>query len=103
MFARLTIFEDLDLSLERQFLDWASTEGLRFSRELPGYQGLLTLIDREHRRLVGLGLYDSAENLEASHEIMDGAPPDSMPEAFKRALPRRSFVGLFEVVERDGV
>ena len=73
----------------------------RLSRQLTGYVGSVTLIDREHRRVVGLGLYDSLENLHRSDAILDGPPPDSMPEEMRRSP--RTFVGLFEVIERDGV
>jgi hypothetical protein len=101
MFARLTMFEDIDLSAEPAAREWERTEGVRLSRQLPGYLGSVTLIDREHRRVALLGLYDSLDNLRRSDEILDGPPPDSMPEPVKRA--RRAFVGLFEVIERDGV
>ena len=46
MFARVTIFDDVDLTLEREALAWSTTAGLRISHALPGYKGLLTLIDR---------------------------------------------------------
>lgn len=62
----------------------------------------MTLVERGNRRVVGLGLYDSSENLRA-HEIMNGPPPASMPEVMKQSRSRQSFVGLFEVVERDGI
>lgn len=62
MYARVTMFEDLDLAMSEKFMAWAKEDGLRLSRQLPGYQGLLTLVDRENRRLVGIGLYDTREN-----------------------------------------
>ncbi len=54
-FARVTIFDEVDLSLEKEALEWISTEELRILRALPGYQGLLTLLDHDNRRLVGIG------------------------------------------------
>ena len=101
MYARLTMFDDIDLATEPIAREWARTEGVRLSRRLPGYLGSATLIDRENRRVALLGLYDSLENLHRSNELLDGPPPDSMPEEMKRSP--RSFVGLFEVIERDGV
>jgi hypothetical protein len=103
MHARLSIYENLELEHEDAWRSWTSTEGLKLSRALPGYQGLLTFIDRENRRLVGVGFYDSEENLRKSDEIMDAQVPDSLPEELMQVLPERSFVGLFEVIERDGV
>lgn len=102
MFARLSIFEDLDLSGFHTTSEWMAAEGLRLSRELPGYQGQMTLVDRDGRRLVGIGLYDNEENMRKANEIMNGPPPESMPEELKKELPKRSFVGLFEVIGRDG-
>lgn len=101
MYARLTMFDDVDLAAEPVASEWVRTEGTRLSRQLPGYLGSVTLIDREHRRVVGLGLYDSLENLQRSDAILDGPPPDSMPEEMRRSP--RTFVGLFEVIERDGL
>ena len=63
----------------------------------------MTLIDRENSRMVGLGLYDSEENARKADEIMDQGPPESMPEELRRSVPKRTFVGLFEVAQRDGV
>lgn len=103
MHARLSIFENLDLEHEDAWRRWMGTEGLRLSRGLPGYEGLLTFVDRENRRLVGIGFYDSEENLRKADEILNGPLPDSMPEELRRSLPARSFVGLFEVIERDGI
>ena len=103
MFARLSIFDDVDLSLEEQAREWMTTEGLRLSRALPGYQGLMTLIDRDSRRVVGIGLYDNEENARQADELLNQAPPESLPEELRRALPARSFVGLFDVVEREGI
>ena len=102
MFARVTIFDNLDLSLEREALEWASTEGVRISRALPGYQGLLTLVDRDERRLVGIGFYDSAESARQAEELLGQVLPESVPEDLRRALPMKSYAGVFEVIERDG-
>ena len=101
MYARLTMFDDIDLAVEPVARAWVRTEWTRLSRQLPGYLGSVTLLDRENRRVVGLGLYDSLENLRQSNEILDGPPPASMPEEMRRSP--RTYVGLFEVIERDGV
>ena len=103
MFARVTIFDDVDLDLEQEALAWASTQGFRISRALPGYQGLLTLVDRDARRLVGIGFYDSADDARQADSLLRQVPPESIPEDLRRALPEQSRVGVFEVIERDGV
>lgn len=103
MYARVTIFEDVDLSLEREALAWSQTEGLRISRALPGYQGLLTLVDRADRRLLGIGFYESADNARQVDRLFPEMLAESIPEELRQALPTQSSVGIFEVVERDGL
>jgi hypothetical protein len=103
VYARVTIFDDVDLSLEREALAWAQTEGLRISKALPGYQGLLTLVDRADRRLVGIGFYATAEDARQVDSLFPETLAESLPEELRRALPTQSSVGVFEVVERDGL
>jgi hypothetical protein len=103
VFARVTIFDDVDLTLEREALAWSSTAGLRIAHALPGYKGLLTLIDRRDRRLVGIGFYDTADDANRAGDLLEQVPPESMPDELRRALPTQRSVGVFEVVERDGI
>ena len=50
MFARLSIYENVDLDLADQVKQWM--EGLETDpfRELPGYRGSMTLVDRDNAR-----------------------------------------------------
>lgn len=34
--------------------------------------------------------------------MMDAGPPESMPEELRNAIPKRTFAGVFEVVDTDG-
>ena len=60
MFARLSIYENVDLDLAdkvKQFMETLETDPFG---ELPGYSGSMTLVDRDNARLVGIGFYASA-------------------------------------------
>ena len=60
MFARLTMYENVDLDLAdrvKQFMETSQTDPFG---ELPGYRGSMTLVDRDNARLVGIGFYASA-------------------------------------------
>ena len=92
LFARMTIFDNIDLSLERRRSS-ASTEGLRNLEGAPGCQGLLTLVDRDDRRLDGIGFYDSAESARRAEELLGHVLPESDLEDLGRALPRRATPG----------
>ena len=71
MFARLTIYENVDLDLTAQVQQWfQALENDRF-RELPGYRGSMTLVDRANARLVGIAFYGSAGQAQQA----DVAPP----------------------------
>jgi hypothetical protein len=103
VFVRLTIYDDVDLGLEMEALEWASTQGRGMSSALPGYQGLLTLVDRDDRRILGISFYESEEDARRADGLLRGVLPESLPEELRRALPTRSYVGVLEVVERDGL
>jgi hypothetical protein len=102
MFARLTVYDDIDLDL------FAEVHQLMEAQEddpfagLPGYRGSMTLLDRDSARLVGIGLYDSAED---AHGVTAriSAIIEKAPEPARRALatPPAS-IGVYEIVQRDG-
>ena len=57
MFARLSIYENVDVDLAdriKRFMDTLETDPFG---ELPGYRGSMTLLDRDNARLVGIGFY----------------------------------------------
>lgn len=50
VYARVTIFDDVEPRLQEETWNWVQSEGRRLERELPGCQGVLTLVDAENRR-----------------------------------------------------
>jgi hypothetical protein len=105
MFARLSIYENVDLDLADQVGQWF--EGLENGpfRDLPGYHGSMTLVDRDNARLVGIGFYASAGHAQEAGtlttELYEQAR-DQVPEAIRPALEGRpDSVGVYEVVQRD--
>ena len=93
MFARLSIYENVDLNLTDQVKQWM--EGLEtdpFS-DLPGYRGSMTLIDRDNARLVGIGFYASAGQAQEADALLTTtwyeAAADQVPEPIRPALEMR--------------
>lgn len=106
MFARLTMFENVDLDLAdrvKQFVETLQTDPFG---ELPGYRGSMTLVDRDNARLVGIGFYESAGHAEEADALLTttwySAVADRVPDAIRPALEMRpDTVGLYEIVQRD--
>ena len=105
MFARLSIYENVDLNLTDQVKEWM--EGLDsdpFS-DLPGYRGSMTLIDRDNARIVGIGFYASAGHAKEADALLTTLPDtlaEQVPDAIRPALDMRpESVGLYEIVHRD--
>jgi hypothetical protein len=105
MFARLSIYEHVDLALADEVRRWTASLDADPFAELPGYRGSMTLVDRDNARLVGIGFYASAgEAREADAQIaaLYARARDVVPEAVRPALEQRpQSVGLYEVVDRD--
>jgi hypothetical protein len=105
MFARLSIYENVDLDLADQVTQWFKGMENDPFRDLPGYHGSMTLVDRDNARLVGIGFYASAGQAQEADtlitELFEQAR-DQMPEAIRPALDGHpDSVGLYEVVQRD--
>ena len=105
MFARLTVYDDVDLELHDRARDWLQASGLDPFRELPGYQGSMTLLDRGNARLIGIGFYAGAADVQAAERllpaILEAAAP-RLPDAIRPILDLQpSSVELFELVHRD--
>ena len=105
MFARLSLYENVDLELADQITRWVEATETDPFRELPGYSGSMTLVDRENARLVGIGFYASAGQareaetlLPALFEDVRAEVPDSLRAAFEM---RPESVGMYEIVHRD--
>ena len=106
MFARLSIYENVDLDLAdqvKQFMETLETDPFG---ELPGYRGSMTLVDRDNARLVGIGFYASAGHAEEADALLtttwSESVADRVPDAIRPALEMRpDTVGLYEIVQRD--
>ena len=106
MFARVSIYENVDLDLADQVTQWF--EGMENDpfRDLPGYHGSMTLVDRDNARLVGIGFYASAGHAQEADALLTTtwyqAVAEQVPDAIRPALDMRpDTVGLYEIVQRD--
>jgi hypothetical protein len=105
MFARLSLYENVDLELADQFTQWVEATETDPFRELPGYSGSMTLVDRENARLVGIGFYASAGQAQEADALLTSMPERvraQVPDAIRPALDMRpESVGLYEIAHRD--
>ena len=105
MFARLSVYENVDLDLADRVKEWFESVDADPFAELPGYRGSMTLVDRDNARLVGIGFYASAGQAQEADELlatMPDAVADHVSEAIRPALEMRpETVGLYEIVHRD--
>jgi hypothetical protein len=105
MFARLSIYENVDLELADQVKRWVETTETDPFRELPGYRGSMTLVDRDNARVVGIGFYASAGQAQEADTLLTTLFEDAraqIPEPIRPALDMQpESVGLYEIVHRD--
>jgi hypothetical protein len=100
MFARLTLYENVDLALADQVEQWLDGLDANPFGELPGYRGSMTLVDRDNARLVGIGFYASAGDAHEADALYQQAR-GQVPEAIRPAMDKQpDSVGLYEVVQR---
>ena len=105
MFARLTVYETVDVALSDKAREWLETSGADPFRELPGYRGSMTLLDRDNARIIGVGFYataadaaEAARRLPALYADAVGQVPDSLRPILDMSAKR---VDLYEIVHRD--
>ena len=105
MFARLSVYENVDLALADELHRWIESLETDPFGDLPGYRGSMTLVDRDNARLVGIGLYASAGHAQEADtlisDLYEGSRahvPDSVRPAFEM---QPESVGVFEIVHRD--
>jgi hypothetical protein len=105
MFARLTVYENVDVDLTDKVTQWFETLDTNPFGDLPGYRGSMTLVDRDNARLVGIGFYASAGDAKEADALVDGRFEDArerIPESIRPALDiRPESIGLYEIVHRD--
>jgi hypothetical protein len=105
MFARLSIYENVDLDLADQVQKWfEATDNDPFA-DLPGYHGSMTLVDRDNARIVGIGFYASAGQAQEADALLTSMPERvraQVPDAIRPALDMQpESVGLYEIAHRD--
>jgi len=106
VFARLSIYDNVDLNLAdrvKQFMETLATDPFG---ELPGYRGSMTLVDRDNARLVGIGFYASAGHAKEADALLTTtwyeSVADRVPDTIRPALEKRpDTVGVYEIVQRD--
>jgi hypothetical protein len=105
MFARVTVYENVDLEMADRIKQWVEASGADPFGELPGYRGSMTLVDRDNARLVGIGFYASAGQAREADTLLTGIADrarDQVPDDIRPALEMRpESVGLYDVVHRD--
>jgi hypothetical protein len=105
MFARVTVYENVDLEAADRIKAWIEASGADPFGELPGYRGSMTLVDRDNARLVGIGFYASAGQAREADVLLSGMADragDQVPDDIRPALDMRpESVGLYDVVHRD--
>jgi hypothetical protein len=105
MFARLSIYDKVDLELAEQVRQWHEAAETDPFRELPGYRGSMTLMDRDNARIVGIGFYSSAGHAQEAEKVLAEMFDDGraqVPESIRPALDMQpESVRVYEVVQRD--
>jgi hypothetical protein len=105
MFARLSIYENVDLDLAEKVKQFMETLEADPFGGLPGYRGSMTLVDRDNARLVGIGFYASAGQAREADALMTTLPERfraEVPDEIRPALEMQpESVGLYDVVHRD--
>lgn len=105
MFARLSIYENVDLNLADRVKHWMESSAVDPFGDLPGYRGSMTLVDRDNARLVGIGFYATAGQAKEAEAMLSTTPDRvraEVPEEVRPALDMQAeSVGLYEIVHRD--
>jgi hypothetical protein len=105
VFARLTIYDNVDLDLADQVKQYIEALDADPFGDLPGYRGSMTLVDRDNARLIGIGFYASADQAREADALVGAIYEQAraeVPEAIRPALDMRpDTVGLYEIVHRD--
>jgi hypothetical protein len=105
MFARVSIYENVDLHMADRIKQWIESSGADPFGDLPGYRGSMTLVDRDNARLVGIGFYASAGQAREADTLLTAITERAradVPEDIRPALDMRpESVGLYDVVHRD--
>jgi hypothetical protein len=103
MYARVATFEDVDISRAKDVESAIRERALPRIKELSGWSGSITLVDREQRRVVTIGFFQTKEDIEAAEPTYEQIPsllPDDLRQIV--AGTRRS-VDVYEVGLQEGI
>lgn len=105
MFARLSIYDNVDLQLPDRLKQWLEASELDPFGDLPGYRGSITLVDRDNARVVGIGFYATADQARAADALLTATPEkwaEQLPDDLRPLLDMRpESVGLYGIAHRD--
>jgi hypothetical protein len=105
MFARLTVYENVDIGLADKLGQWFETLDSNPFADMPGYRGSMTLVDRDNARLVGIGFYTTAGAAQEADALVEGLfeeARDQIPEPIRPVLEMQpESVGIYEIAHRD--
>ena len=105
MVARVTTYENVDLVLADGLDRWFSSLDEDPFKALPGYEGSMTLVDRDNARVIGIGFYASAGDageVEARMTELMGQAAGMLPKELLPALAMQpESVGVYDVAQRD--
>jgi hypothetical protein len=98
-------FDDIDLEAMGPVTKWLEEHGPELSGQMPGYEGAISLLDRQNKRAIEIFLFDNEANARTADELLDEGPPAEMPEELKEVAlsGTRSFRGVFQVTDADGL
>jgi hypothetical protein len=104
MFVRVATFDGVDVDEMAPVVEWFDEHGAELSARLAGYEGSLSLLDRDNRRGIDIFFFDTEDNARRADELMDQGPPSEMPEDVQQLARRakRSFRAVMEVFDADG-
>ena len=102
MFARLSIYSNVDLDVADRLQAWMDAQQADPFAGLPGYRGSMTLVDRDNARVVGIGFYESAGHAKEAGTALADLDYSALPDDIRPTTNwAPETVGLYEVVQKD--
>ena len=95
MFARVATFEGVDVAAAEPVMETARPQLLSIAQGMPGWQGVLQLVDRQAGKVLTITLFDTEENMRAAEQTFEDMP-NRVPEV-RQIAGGRSSVERFEV------
>ena len=103
MVARVATFEDVDVEAAPEVAAWIRENALPRTRELRGFRGGLTLLDRQRRRVLAITLFESEDDVAEAQPTFEEIP-SSMPDDLReKVTATRTSVDVCEVLVSDAV